>query len=72
MSARENRAAWGYGIECLADTCDGRITGRVVWPNRELFDEGDEMECPKCHARYVIRVTEDYEDDAVASLEAIP
>lgn len=51
------------GLECLTAKCRGRVGGR-----KKRFWEGDEYACPKCSARYIIEVTDDYSDDAIASL----
>lgn len=54
-------------LDCLAEGCKGRITtGR---PGRQRYYEGDEYTCPKCGAEYIIGVTDDYEDDAIAFLK---
>ncbi len=53
-------------LNCIAGGCKGRITtGRR---GRQRYYEGDEYTCPKCGAAYVIGVTDDYEDDAIAYL----
>jgi hypothetical protein len=54
-------------LDCLTESCKGRITtGR---PGKQKYWEGDEYMCPKCGAEYVIGVTDDYEDDAIAFLK---
>lgn len=52
-------------LQCLK-ACKGKITTGRRGPQR--YWEGDEYTCPKCGAQYIIGVTDDYEDDAVAYL----
>lgn len=54
-------------LECMGAGCKGKITtGRR---GRQRYYEGDEYSCPKCSTEYVIGVTDDYEDDAIAFLK---
>jgi DNA-directed RNA polymerase subunit RPC12/RpoP len=52
-------------LECLEAGCSGKIKGAV---GSGRFWEGDPYVCPRCSARYVIGITDDYEDDRIAYL----
>jgi hypothetical protein len=54
-------------LDCLAEGCKGRIT--TGKPGKQRYWEGDEYACPRCGAQYVIGVTDDYEEDALAFLK---
>lgn len=56
------------GLQCIASGCVGQIDGRHDLRFGERWHEGDEHDCPECGAKYVIAVTDDYEDDAIAFL----
>jgi hypothetical protein len=59
-------------LRCLKYECDGAIAGRPDMRRGDVWFEGDEHDCPRCGARYVIDVTDDYEDDAIAFLKPAP
>lgn len=53
-------------LECRRQDCDGRITtGRR---GRQIYWEGDPYDCPKCGAKYVIGITDDFPEERTAFL----
>ncbi len=60
------------GLKCLLDYCRGKVPGdKRRHPGQsmvELYTEDDEYFCKDCGQKYYVNVSDDYEDDAVATL----